>query len=63
MDNNVSYETSNYTKYILGLDPAVFSEIADEKGIDVSKPVTFKTELNGKDGEGNANGEYTVIGM
>ena len=63
VDLNVPKKTGKYTDYILTLDESIFSEIADEKGIEVDKQVRFENTQNGADEEGNPNGEYTVIGI
>ncbi len=63
VDLNVPKKTGKYTDYILTLDESIFSEIADEKGIEVDKQVRFENSQNGADEEGNPNGEYTVVGV
>ena len=63
MDLNVPKKTGKYTDYILTLDESIFSEIVDEKGIEVDKQVRFEDAQNGADAKGNPNGEYTVIGI
>ena len=63
VDIDAEKKAGKYTEYILTLDESIFSEIADEKGIEVDKQVRFENTQNGADEEGNPNGEYTVVGV
>lgn len=63
VDINVEKKAGEYTRYILTLDESIFSEIAEEKGIEVDKQVRFEAAQNGADAKGKPNGEYTVIGI
>ena len=63
VDIDAEKKAGKYTEYILTLDESIFSEIIDEKGIEVDKQVRFEDAQNGADAKGNPNGEYTVIGI